>query len=47
VIIMSVVMSVVDYPTLPVPFLLKPISPKMLIETVEHFLSEPADAIRP
>jgi DNA-binding NtrC family response regulator len=42
-----IIMSAVDYPTLPVPFLLKPISPKLLIDTVEHFLSEPADAIRP
>jgi DNA-binding NtrC family response regulator len=42
-----IIMSAVNYPTLPVPFLLKPISPKLLIETVEHFLSEPADAIQP
>jgi hypothetical protein len=33
-------MSADDHPTLPVPFLLKPISPKRLIEKVEHLLYE-------
>jgi DNA-binding NtrC family response regulator len=33
-----IVMSADDQPTLPVPFLLKPISPRRLIDTVEHLL---------
>jgi chemotaxis response regulator CheB len=37
-----IIMSVDDHPTLPVPFLRKPISPKLLIDKVEHLLYETA-----
>ena len=41
-----IIMSGDDQPTLPVPFLLKPISPKRLVEKVEHILYKTAEAIR-
>src|SRR4051812_615039 len=34
-----IIMSADDQPTLPVPFLLKPVSPGRLIEAVDHLLS--------
>ena len=40
-----IIMSGEDQPTLPVPFLLKPVSPRRLIEEVEHLLCGTVAAI--